>query len=108
MNRHFASWLCGKNSGVMSAYNEIKSYEGHFEELVSRHFAKLLTHARNTVPFYKDIPLVDVNQISALPILTKETIRSFPDQLVSSSKNYPLLAKYFWWFNRRAGDLPSG
>lgn len=100
MNKHFAAWLWRqKNPGVMAAYAEIKSYEGRYQEMVALYFEQLLRHVKETVPYYKDISLVGVDQIASLPIMTKEIIRAVPDRLVSSAKG-----RYRYWQNTSGGS----
>ncbi len=100
MNRQFSAWLWRLNNpGVMAAYREIKANEHQFEELAAHHFNRILRHAKDTVPFYRDIEVVGIKDIARLPIMTKEIIRSANGALKSRNAQ-----SYTYWENSSGGS----
>lgn len=88
-----------KNRPAVHAYEEIKRFEGKFDEMVSLYFERLLKHARKTVPYYQDIQLVGLDNIHKIPILTKNDIRCNSEGLLSSEAG-----RYRSWNNTSGGS----
>ncbi|MFY4858278.1 hypothetical protein ACOTVL_07475 [Aliarcobacter butzleri] len=101
MNKFISSLLWKiKNKEVLKVYDEIKKYENNFEVLANKKLKDILKHAKENVPFYKDIDVesIDINNLSSLPIVTKDTIRNQFDSLVSKKKPYE------YWKNTSGGS----
>lgn len=101
MNKFISSLLWKiKNKEVLKVYDEIKKYENNFEVLANKKLKDILKHAKENVPFYKDIDVesIDINNLSSLPIVTKDTIRNQFDSLVSKKKPYE------YWENTSGGS----
>lgn len=101
MNRFISSLLWKmKNKEVIKVYNEIKKYENNFEELSNNKLKDILYHAKKSVPFYKDINIekININNLSDLPIVTKNILRQQFTDMVSNKKLYE------YWENTSGGS----
>ncbi|EGA63703.1 hypothetical protein [Vibrio brasiliensis] len=101
MNRIISSLLWKfKNRHILKLYKELKEHESSLNTLSERKLKLLLSHAKSHVPYYRDIDLdrVEVNDLTSLPIMTKDILRNNFKELTSSSTLYP------FWENTSGGS----
>tara|TARA_Y100001935_G_C17310006_1_gene515163 strand:- start:1181 stop:2458 length:1278 start_codon:yes stop_codon:yes gene_type:complete len=86
--------ICLVNPKIFEHYRNLKKSEffsdRELDELQLIKLRKLLKHAKDTCPFYSktlrdvDVESITLQSLSSVPILTKEDLRGYSDQIYSS------------------------